>query len=345
MRDIVDQIESWLGDGQSVALATVIKTWGSSPRPAGSGMAVSAQGEIVGSVSGGCVEGAVIDAALQVLRTGQSARLHFGVADDIAWKVGLSCGGEIDIFIRQFDQSDLAIWKRALTHPGPTCLALVLVGQDSTQGADLLVDDSDSRFADLGPETSQALRVSAASSPAGGVQSVDSAEIKEAFFQQVLPEPELILVGGVHIAIPLASLAKTVGFQVTVIDPRKLFSTEQRFPDIKRLLAEWPEQAFQKIELTRSSAVVMLTHDPKIDDPALLIALNSPAFYIGALGSRKTHQNRIDRLLTAGIPSSKLDQIHAPVGLDLGGRAPAEIALGIMAEILQAWYGKETSDA
>ncbi len=342
MRDLLGQIETWLKSGQSVALATVIKTWGSSPRPAGAGMAVTEAGEIAGSVSGGCVESAVIDAAMQVLKTNQPERLHFGVGDDQAWEVGLSCGGEIDVFIRQFDQSSLEIWKNALAETNSVCVALVLEGSESFLGADLVIENSDMIESELSEKTITQLTDLAVNESAGGIHQIETPEIKEIFLHKIKPSPVLILVGGVHIAIPLASLASTVGFEVIVIDPRRLFSTGDRFPDIKLLLSEWPEAAFQKITITDSSAIVMLTHDPKIDDPALKIALNSPAFYVGALGSRKTHQKRIDRLQTAGLSPSVLDQIHAPVGLDLGGRTPPEIALGIMAEILQVWYGKKS---
>jgi xanthine dehydrogenase accessory factor len=344
MRDLLDQIEIWLKNGQSIALATVIKTWGSSPRPAGAGMAITDSGQIIGSVSGGCVESAVIETAMQVLRSGQTERLHFGVGDDQAWDVGLSCGGEIDVFIRQFDRRKLEIWKTALSKTSSVCVALVLDGSETYLGADLIIEHSEPLLLEFSQETiTKLIDISGKERPSG-IHQIESPEIKEVFIQKIQPDPELILVGGVHIAIPLASLAKTVGFEVTVIDPRRLFSTEDRFPDIKLLLKEWPERAFQKINITESSAIVMLTHDPKIDDPALKIALNSPAFYVGALGSRKTHQKRIERLQNDGLSQSMLDQIHAPVGLDLGGKTPPEIALGIMAEILQNWYGREKKD-
>lgn len=344
MRDLIDQIEDWLNNDLPVALATVINTWGSSPRPAGAGMAITGTGEIAGSVSGGCVESAVIDTAMKVLKSGHSERIHFGVGDDQAWDVGLSCGGEIDVFVRKFDDNDLKIWKKALSAQRSVCVALVLRGITSLQDANLLVEDAGHNLTNLSPDAITSLAAIAAGDKPGGVHRIESPEIEEVFIHQIQPNPELILVGGVHIAVPLASLAKTVGFDVIVIDPRRLFSTMDRFPDIKLLLSEWPESAFQKIHITESSAIVMLTHDPKIDDPALKIALKSRAFYIGALGSRKTHQKRIDRLQDDGLERSELNSIHAPVGLDLGGRTPPEIALGIMAEILQVWHGKDRKD-
>jgi len=338
VRDLFPQLQSWLNDDKPVALATVIKTWGSSPRPVGSGMGVTENGEIAGSVSGGCVESAVIDTALRVLKNGHPERLHFGVGDDLAWEVGLSCGGEIDIFIRKFDHHNLEIWKKALSKMDSVGVALVLKGIEPYLGQDLILESPGSIQTQLPQGVIAALGDLAGEQ---GIHQIESSEIEEVFIHRIQPSPELILVGGVHIAIPLASLAKTVGFDITVIDPRRLFSTEERFPDIKRLISDWPGKAFKEIEVTESTAIVMLTHDPKIDDPALEIALDSPAFYVGALGSKKTHQKRIERLILAGISPSKLDQIHAPVGLDLGGKTPPEIALGIMAEVLQVWYGKE----
>ena len=224
-------------------------------------------------------------------------------------------------------------------------MALVLEGEDSYHGADLVIDLAQDANSEQDIAPLEALRELAHNHKVTGIYQIGSPEIKEIFWQQIRPAPELVLVGGVHIAIPLASLAKTVGYDVIVIDPRRLFSSEDRFPDIKLLLSEWPEGAFQKINITGSSAIVMLTHDPKIDDPALKITLNSPAFYVGALGSRKTHQKRIERLKAAGLDQSILDRIHAPVGLDLGGKKPPEIALGIMAEIIQSWHGRENTDS
>ena len=344
MRDLCDQIEAWLSSGRKVALATVIKTWGSSPRPAGAGMAISDLMEIAGSVSGGCVEGAVIDAGMEVLETGESKKLHFGVGDEEAWEVGLSCGGEIDVFIRRFDEEDLKIWKTALSNSDPVLLGLVLEGNAAYQGKELFLDDGGLSGVEKTGRGMEPLRDILESSPTAGIYQVGSPEIKEIFIYPVKPPPELILVGGAHVTIPLVSLANTVGFEVTVIDPRRIFSREERFPNVKLLLPDWPDKAFKKIKITGSTAVVMLTHDPKIDDPALAVALNSPAFYVGALGSRKTHQKRVQRLQAAGLDQEKIDRIHGPVGLDLGGKTPPAIALGIMAEILQVWYDRKRVD-
>lgn len=307
-------------------------------------MAISDQSEISGSVSGGCVEGAVIEAGLEVIRTGQTRRLHFGVADESAWEVGLSCGGEIDIFVEPFLPADLAAWRNALQKEALVCRVLILSGQGDLPGASWFV------FGPGFPEPNAArddipeeLRLAAQAACLAGrsiIQTVPGNDALEVFLQVCQPPRTLIVVGGVHIAIPLVSLANTLGYAVILIDPRRLFGTQERFPGVKELYQEWPQEAFSKIPLTRSTAVVTLTHDPKIDDPALRAALDSPVFYIGALGSRTTHQIRRKRLEDQGLDSSDLERIHAPVGLDLGGRAPEEIALAVMAEIIQAWHSQ-----
>ena len=342
MDRLLVQVQDWIESGRSVALARVIKTWGSSPRPAGAVMAVTDRGEISGSVSGGCVESAVIDASQELLPGGPPQRLHFGVANEEAWEVGLSCGGEIDIFLQPFTGEHLEIWREAKARGERFAFILVIEGDHTYQGASWCVFENgevlgDPPTPDLPPE----LLVESKKVLAGGktgLIELDSDRIQEAFIQIVELPRQLVLVGGVHIAIPLAFLADTLGFEVVVIDPRRLFGSEDRFPGVKRLLGQWPEEAFQDISLTGSTAVVMLTHDPKIDDPAIKIALESAAFYIGALGSRKTHQKRLARLTEQGVDSKSLDRIHAPVGLDLGASTPQEIALAVLAEIIQVWH-------
>jgi xanthine dehydrogenase accessory factor len=345
MENLLDQIEDWFDEGRSVALATVIKTWGSSPRPAGAMMAITDQGEISGSVSGGCVESAVIDAAQEVLDKGSPTRLHFGVANEEAWEVGLSCGGEIDVFVRAFTREELDPWREAVLREERYCIALVIKGSQDQLGMNWFVYGNGETLGvptqpDLPPVLLEAAKA-AASDRKSALISVDSDQIQEAFLQVVELPRKLVLVGGVHIAIPLASLADTIGFEVIVIDPRRLFSTTDRFPAVKRLLGEWPQEAFKKLTLTESTAVVMLTHDPKIDDPAIKIVLDSPVFYIGALGSQKTHQKRLERLTAQGVEPGKLKLIHAPVGLNLGATTPEEIALAVMAEIVQVWHQQE----
>lgn len=345
MEALLDQIKAWFDKGRSVAMATVIKTWGSSPRPAGALMAITDQGEISGSVSGGCVESAVIDAAQEVLSGGSPIRLHFGVAHEEAWEVGLSCGGEIEVFVRVFTPENLDQWREAIAREERFCIALVIEGSQTDIGSNWCVFRNGEMLGDPAqPDPTsdlQAAAIAALSDGKTALIELTTDQIQEVFLQVVEPPRKLVLVGGVHIAIPLASLADTVGFEVIVIDPRRLFSTTDRFPAVKRLLQEWPQDAFKRLVLSESTAVVMLTHDPKIDDPAVKIALASPAFYVGALGSRKTHQKRLDRLTEQGVDPIDLKQVHAPVGLNLGASTPEEIALAILAEIVKVWHHRE----
>ncbi len=340
MKDILDQIQDWLSDGQSVALATVIRTWGSSPRPIGAGMAVSGGGQIAGSVSGGCVEGAVIDRALEVIRTQVPERLHFGVADADAWEVGLACGGEIEIFVRPFSGDSLVLWQKAYRSKTGFRALLLVEGSDKSVGQELIWIGGRTEIDSVAvSETNRELFEIAGAvihTNQSGLYPKQGEDGVEFFLQIEKPPPQLVIVGGVQIAIPLVNLAEVLGFEITVIDPRRLFSSPDRFPAVK-LISKWPSQAFQEVKLGPSSAVVMLTHDPKIDDPAIITALESPAFYVGALGSQKTHQKRLQRLMDAGVDPDLLARIHAPVGLDLGGRTPPEIALSVMAEIIKVW--------
>ena len=340
MREIIDQLTEWLNNGHSIALASVIKTWGSSPRPMGAVMAVSQDGQIAGSVSGGCVEAAVIQAALEVIETNIPARLQFGVADDDAWEVGLACGGEIEIFIRPFFSRDLENWDKAFESKTPFCSVMVIETDGNDIGQEyFLLQDGTFFNADRKFEHEDNLKDLAGKILSAGKSATKILPQNEQieFFVTVLNPPlELILVGGVHLALPLVRFAEIMGFNITVIDPRGLFSTRERFPGVK-LIPEWPSTAFKKIQLSPSSAIVMLTHDPKIDDPAILTALESEAFYIGALGSKNTHQKRLERLRKVGATEENLSRIHAPVGLDLGGRSPQEIALSVIAQIIEVW--------
>ncbi len=306
-------------------------------------MAISDQNEISGSVSGGCVESAVIEAGQEVIRSGKPRRLHFGVADENAWQVGLSCGGEIEIYIEPFGPDQLADWQEALRQQALFCRVVVLAREGELAYRAWFVFAESAGQVNGTENIPEELRLAALEACRAGssvLLSISSPDPLEVFLQVCQPARTLVLVGGVHIAIPLVSLAESVGYEVILIDPRRLFGTAERFPGVQHLHQEWPQDAFKKITLTSSSAVVTLTHDPKIDDPALQAALASPAYYIGALGSRKTHQKRLKRLEDQGLKPEDLKRIHGPVGLDLGGTSPEEIALAIMAEIVQSWHSR-----
>jgi xanthine dehydrogenase accessory factor len=339
MRDVVSAIEQWQAAGDPVALATVIQTWGSSPRQAGAKMALTPGGALAGSVSGGCVEGAVFEAGVEALAAGRGRRLHFGVADETAWEVGLACGGSIDVFVQPLGAEHFAQVRAALARETPFALVTVVDGPAEALGRALLLDEVEVRWASLdGALAEAAATLGRKALAAGRSQRAPLAQGIEAFVEVVLPPPTLVVVGGVHITIALVALAKTLGYRTVVVDPRKAFGNEARFPpgSVDRLVQAWPDEALAEVPLTRSTAVAMLTHDPKLDDPALTLALPSPAFYVGALGSRTTQNKRRQRLLAAGLTAQQLDRLHGPIGLDLNAGTPEEIALSIMAEVVRA---------
>ncbi len=333
MKEILPDLNQWSANNKTpIAVATVIKTWGSAPRKAGAKMALKAGGEMSGSVSGGCVEGAVFEAGLEVLQTSRPQLLHFGVADETAWEVGLACGGHIQIFVAlldtavsQFIQHHIAANKRV------DILTIIRAPQEML-GKSIVIGETES-YGSLGSELNTLAKAEV--SNANHVRTVQVSEGIEIFIDPILPAPKLIMVGGVHIAIGLTSMAKTLGYRTIVIDPRRAFGSQARFPHVDQLIQAWPKKAFEQVEVDGGTAVALLTHDPKIDDPALEILLHSPAFYIGALGSRNTHAKRIRRLQAMDFRAEQISRIHAPIGLNIGASTPEEIALSVMAEITQ----------
>ncbi|MBP6016195.1 MAG: XdhC family protein [Candidatus Promineofilum sp.] len=336
MKEVINAVDEWLAAEESeIALATVITTWGSAPRKVGAKMAFTAEGRaIAGSVSGGCVEGAVIEAGNEVLATGRPQLLHFGVADETAWGVGLGCGGQIDVFVERLDADAYAKARERVIAHLPVTTITVIRGSDDQIGRHVVVADEtisgtlgaawDQQAVDWARQTHNSA-------------SMDLPDGVELFVNVMRPSPALILVGGAHVAIALAELAKILGYRTVVIDPRRAFGSQSRFPAVDKLLPLWPDKAFEEIQLRSDMAVVTLTHDPKIDDPALRAALTSDVFYIGALGSRTTHARRRERLSALGFTEEQLARIHAPVGLAIGANNPEEIALAIMAEVVAVY--------
>ena len=348
MRDVLLDLQAWLAQGRSVALATVVSTWGSAPRPPGSKMLIDQHGAMIGSVSAGCVEGAVAEQALDVLRSGTPRLLQYGVADDTAWQVGLACGGEIRVWVEPASrlvsqEGAFARWEQAIAERRSAVRTVVVGGPPELLGNSRLMD---SLGADgLLASGEQAGRIDAdarALLGSGGpeIRSYPWPEGKvEVFFDVDRPAPVLVIVGAVHIGLALCRLAKGAGYRVVVIDPRRGFNTEERFPHADERLLAWPDEALRGLGVTDAVAIAVLSHDPKIDDPAVREALRSPAFYVGALGSRRTTRLRRERLIAAGMPEHELDRLHAPIGLDLGGRSPEEIALSILAQIVAVRSG------
>jgi len=347
MREILQDVESWRQNGKGVVLATVVSVWGSAPRQAGSKMAVASSGEIAGSVSGGCVEGAVADRAREIFEFGEPGLVRFGVSNEQAWEVGLTCGGKIEIFLELLEaptRGDLySEVKQSIDEDRLVALATVVDGAqvgrrmllwpDGRSQGQLGAGEADRRARDIAGElfstfTSRRERVATA----GG--EVDL------FVEVYPPRPTVIIVGAVHIAIPLVTLVGALGYRTVVIDPRSTFATEQRFGHADELITEWPGEALGRIGLNESSYVAVLAHDLKIEQPALTAALRSRARYVGVLGSKKTHAKRVEALVAAGMTREEIKRLHAPIGLDLGGRRPEEIALSIAAEIVAARNGR-----
>jgi xanthine dehydrogenase accessory factor len=303
-----------------------------------------------GSVSGGCVEGAVVEESRHVL-AGEAARvLEFGVTDEDAWAVGLACGGRVRIHVAGFPQGLVDVLVEAVTARRRAVLATDLTdGRQALLGEAALAngarsdgppeaagDEACAGSGDKGLATDSAVLVAARAAAAEDrsrlARTTDGGEV---FLRVYGPSHRLVVVGAVHIAQPLARMAAEVGLDVVVVDPRRAFATEERFPGVS-LVREWPEEALEDLAPGRRTAVVTLSHDPKVDDPALVAALASDAFYVGALGSRRTHARRMERLSEAGVSQQDLARIRAPVGLDIGARTPGEIALAILAEVVAA---------
>lgn len=345
MREVIEDIERWREGGEQIALATVIATWGSAPRKVGAKMAITPSGKIAGSVSGGCVEGAVYESGLETLETDQAQLLSFGVADETAWDVGLACGGRIEVFVEPLHKATLQRVQQWLETEESGAIVTVVGGPQSLIGQKGYVTPGGQQYGTIdgaGDEEIASLADKALDRgrPLRHTLSTASGEL-ELFVDTILPSPTLLIVGGAHIAIALASIASTLGYRTVLIDPRRAFGNVERFPHVDRLIQAWPDEALKDITLTHTTAVATLTHDPKIDDPALIAVLSSPAFYVGALGSSATHERRRKRLLEAGVAPELFDRIRSPIGLNINSQTPEEIAVAIMAEIIAARRGAE----
>jgi len=328
MKGILEQALAWQKAGHGVALATVIKTWGSSPRPVGSQLAINDRGAFAGSVSGGCIETFVVSEAIDVIAEGEAQVLEYGVTDEQAQKVRLACGGTVVVFVERAPaQAEL----EKIIHQQPiarvvdigTCRAALVYGEsiegDLTLSSELTADVLDRLKRDA----------------SGLVRSADA----ELFISVYAPSRQLIIIGAVHITQALAPMATAIGFAVSVIDSRPLFAAPERLQGVT-VVTNPVEQAIKNFTLDCSTAVVVLAHDPILDDPALKAALASPAYYIGCLGSRKTHGERLKRLQAAGFDAAALARLHGPIGLNIGARSPGEIAVSILAEIIAVASGK-----
>ena len=309
MREVLGELGEWTKAGEDIALATVVETWGSSPRPLGSKMVVTRSGKMAGSVSNGCIEGAVFDEAQKVLKSRQPKLAAFGVADDVAFEVGLACGGHIEVYIEPL---------------GPVheqLIAMLQRAEPATLRTNLATGEAD---------------MVEGWTPSGSELARREGDM---FIEPFRHPAHLIIVGAIHIAIPLHRLAKLMGYRVTVVDARAKFVTKERFPEADELIVAWPDEAMARLAIDNSTYVVILTHDPKFDLPALRSVLTKDAGYIGAIGSRKTNENRFDALRSEGFTVEQLSRVHGPIGFDLGSRGAEETALGILAEITATRFG------
>ena len=308
MREVLSELGEWTKAGEEIALATVVETWGSSPRPLGSKMVVTRSGKMAGSVSNGCIEGAVFEEAQKVLRAGEPKVAAFGVADDVAFEVGLACGGHIEVFVQPLGRVHEQLIEMLQRNVPATLRTNLVTGEaELVEGA-----------------------------PSGSELARRDGDM---FIEPFRRPAHLIIIGAIHIAIPLHRLAKLMGYRVTIVDARAKFASKDRFPEADELIVAWPDEAMARLSIDNSSYVVILTHDPKFDLPALRSVLGKQAGYVGAIGSRKTNQNRFDALRAEGFTEEQLARVHGPIGLDLGGRGAEETALGILAEITATRFG------
>ena len=343
MNDLMDTVDGWVDDGSRVALATVVDTKKSAPQPPGTKMAINDAGKLMGAVSGGCVEGQVVQVGEGILDGAAPQLLHYGIADEDAWDVGLPCGGEISIWVEEYRRSGLDGTFARLGRDGArAALATVLEGSEGV-GSKLLVRDDESVEGSLGDEDLDAaateICMEAMWSEASGLHEIDGANV---FVDTVAPPPRLIIFGAVDFAAQLTAAAKMVGWRAFVVDPRKRFATVDRFPEAERVIAAWPDQAIPELGgIDRATSIAVLTHDPKLDDAVLKIALRSEAPYVGAMGSRRAQEKRRARLLDAGMTDQDLERLSAPIGLDIGALSASETALSILGEIIAVRRGRE----
>jgi len=326
---------AWLKAGNKVALATVVKTWGSSPRPVGSVLVIREDGAFEGSVSGGCVEGEVVLKALEILKTGKPQYLKFENDPDSVWSPGLSCGGRITIFVTPVRKENIDLFHRIKRNKKKRFPSIFITRLDDGQMH--LMAQKEGKLVTSNP-FSEAMDEEAKQCLHKRCSKLVTENDRDHFITAILPQPRLFVIGATHIAQSLVPIAEMVGFDVTLIDPRKAFGNDLRFPG-QSVAVVWPDEFLEKVGLDSECAVVTLAHDPKIDEAALKVALKSNCFYIGSLGSKKTHQSRIGNLRDAGISEKQLARIHAPVGLAIGAMVPQEIAISILSEIINVMRG------
>jgi xanthine dehydrogenase accessory factor len=356
MRDLLETLDAWRAEGIGAGRAIVVRTFGSAPRPEGAVLLVADDGRLMGSVSGGCVEGAAAEEIERARRTGNARVIRYGISDEEAWDVGLACGGTIDVLVQPVVPA--AVTTAAAGSLGPRGQSVAAVtplpadappaefgvhapGEGEPPAAPILIGAAGELLegstgdpaadADLGTAAARIL-------DDGRSRTVEIGG--RAFFVEAFPvRPRLVVVGAVEVARSLVRYARELGYEVVVVDGRASFATPERFPDVDRLVVAWPDEGFEMLGVGPNDAVAILSHDPKFDEPAIVEATRRACRYVGAVGSRKTQADRRARLREAGLGPEEIGRLRGPIGLDLGGRDPAETALAIMAEIVAARRG------
>lgn len=327
MKDILDTLERWTAEGLRVATATVVKTERSAPRDAGAMLAVSERDEIAGSVTGGCVEPAVYEEAREVLAGGEPRLRTYGIADEEAFEVGLPCGGTVHIFVDALDATLVPPLAEALRQERPVALEIAISGPRI--GAKRLVSSGDGASGEL---------------LARGETAIVETDDGELFVSSFAPRPNMYVFGAVDHAAAVAHVGSFLGYRLTVCDARAKFATKERFPDVDELVVEWPDRFLAQAPVDERTVICVLTHDHRFDVPVLKAALQTPAGYIGAMGSRRTKEVRADRLKAEGVTDDQLERIKAPIGLDIGSRTPEEVAIAVAAQIVDTFRRTRKKD-
>ena len=382
MRDILNKVTKWWEAGETFGLATVVSTYRSAPRDPGAALAVSPDGEVTGSVSGGCVEGAVYELSMDVSQTGNPVLQTYGVSDDDAFAVGLTCGGILDIFVEPVDQArfpELGDIAAAVERGEPVAVATVIGGPGQVGARRVIwgraapdqintdqTNTGQTNTGQTGSDGSDDGWHAGASGTLGSGARLDAAvdddvrgmlaqgltgirrygahgerrgDELSVFVNAFAPPPRMLVFGAIDFAAAVARVGKFLGYHVTVCDARQVFATKSRFPDADEVIVEWPHRFLAGTSIDSRTVICVLTHDPKFDVPLLEVALRTPAGYIGAMGSRRTHEDRIERLREVGLTEAELARLRSPIGLDLGARTPEETAVSIAAELIQLRWG------
>jgi xanthine dehydrogenase accessory factor len=356
MRDLLETLDAWRAEGRDAGRAVVVRTFGSAPRPEGAVLLVSDDGRLMGSVSGGCVEGAAAEEIERARRTGNARVIRYGISDEEAWDVGLACGGTIDVLVQPVVPAGVTAAVAGSLGPRGRSVAAVTPlpadappaafgayppGQGEPPAPPILIGAGGELIEGTTGEAASDADLAIAAARVLDDGRSRTVEIGgRAYFVEAFPvRPRLVVVGAVEVARSLVRYARELGYEVVVVDGRASFATPERFPDVDRIVVAWPDEAFEALDVGPNDAVAILSHDPKFDEPAIVEATRRGCRYVGAVGSRKTQADRKIRLAEAGLTAEEINRLRGPIGLDLGGKDPAETALAVMAEIVAARRG------